>query len=334
MRTKIFFSSLVVLLIILFVSSLVVGAVKIPLESIIDLLLGNEVKQSWKYIVTEFRFPKAIVAVLVGIALSISGMLMQTLFRNFMADSYVLGISSGSSLGVALIIMGSTFLPDSLQFLIKHPFAISISAIIGGFLVMNLVLLFSKRFTETNSLLVVGLMFSSFASSFVSIMAYFSTAEELQRFTFWNMGSLGNVSWNAIYIFIFCVVICTLMSFRLVKPLNALLLGENYAQTLGVSLTATRNIIIWITCVLCGVTTAFVGPIAFVGLAVPHISRMVLKTQNHFILLISNLLLGSVLLLLCDIISQVPGTSIILPINAITSIIGAPIVIYLIIRKK
>lgn len=331
---SLYFIVLFVLLIASFMGSLFMGSVQIPVESIIDSLLGNEVKKSWSYIVTEFRFPKALVAILVGIALSITGMFMQTLFRNPMADSYVLGISSGSSLGVALVLMGATLFPISVQQWMHQPFAVSVSAILGSLLVMNLIVLVAKRFSDTNSLLIVGLMFSSFTSAFVSILAYFSSAEELQRYTFWSMGSLGNVSWTAISILAFAVIISLGFGLRITKALNALLLGEMYAQTMGIDIQSTRKTIVWISCILCGITTAFVGPIAFVGLAVPHISRMLFRTQNHFVLFFSNVLVGAILLLFCDMVSQIPGTSVILPINAITSLIGAPIVISLILKKR
>lgn len=328
------FIILFLILVLLFVGSLSFGAVKIPLEALIDVFIGNDVRPSWEYIISEYRFPKSVVGILVGIALSISGMFMQTLFRNPMADSYILGVSSGSSLGVALVIMGSSFLPGFLQYFLHHPLTISLSAILGSFVVMNFILICAKRFTDTNNLLIIGLMFSSFASAFVGILAFFTTSEQLQRYTFWSMGSLGNVSWFSIYLLFTIVVISFIYGLRLTKPLNALLIGEAYAQTLGVSIKKIRLSIVIITCVLCGVTTAFVGPIAFVGLAVPHISRLIFKTQDHFILFFSNIFIGANLLLLCDIISQLPGTSYILPINAITSIIGAPIVIFLLLRIK
>lgn len=314
--------------------SLSIGSVEIPWESIVDIMLGKDAKKSWQYIILEFRLPKALVAILVGVALAITGMFMQTLFRNPMADSYVLGISSGSSLGVALVLMGSALLPPSVQHLAHQPLAVSISAIVGSLLVMNLILLIAKRFTDTTSLLIVGLMFSSFTSALVSVLSYFTTAEELQRYTFWSMGSLGNVSWIAIALFVIAVLVSLLIGVRITKALNALLLGEMYAQSLGVNIAVVRKKIVWITCVLCGVTTAIVGPIAFIGLAVPHISRMIFKTQNHFILFFSNILIGAVLLLFCDIVSHIPGTSVILPLNAITSMIGAPIVISLLLKRR
>src|SRR5690606_16717440 len=207
---SIYFILLFILLLLLFMVSVSIGSVEIPWESIVDIMLGKDAKKSWQYIILEFRLPKALVAILVGVALAITGMFMQTLFRNPMADSYVLGISSGSSLGVALVLMGSALLPPSVLHLAHQTLAVSISAIVGSLLVMNLILLIAKRFTDTTSLLIVGLMFSSFTSALVSVLSYFTTAEELQRYTFWSMGSLGNVSWIAIALFVIAVLVSLL----------------------------------------------------------------------------------------------------------------------------
>lgn len=320
---------------LLFLANVSLGSVWIPIREVYASLSGGVVsKTSWNYIVINYRVPKAITAILVGIGLSISGLLMQTLFRNPLAGPYVLGLSSGSSLGVAFIILGAGYLPSFAANVFLSPYGIIIASCLGSLLVLLLVLVVSKRLRDTTSILIVGLMFSSFAGAIVSVLTYFSSAEQLQKFTFWSMGSLGNLSWLQITILFICVVIGLLLSLINIKPLDALLLGENYAKSMGVNYGRAKISIIIATSILAGSITAFAGPIAFIGLAVPHVAKLVFKTSNHFILFWSTILFGAIIMLLCDIISQLPGTNVTLPINAITSIVGAPIVIWLLIRKK
>lgn len=315
---------------LLFILNIGVGAVTIPLHAIIDSILGKAIKSSWETILWSYRLPKAITAVLVGVGLSVSGLLMQTLFRNPMAGPYVLGLTSGSSLGVACVIMGSAFLPS---FLISD-FGIVAASSIGGLLVLLLVLLVSQRLIDTMAILVVGLMFGSFSNAFVSVLTYFSTAEELKRFTFWSMGSLSNLSWDALWILSACSLVGLLLSLLCVKSLDALLLGENYAKSLGVNYGKFKVVILIATSLLTGSVTAFVGPIAFIGLAVPHLARMVFQTSNHLVLFFGTLLLGAILLLFCDTVAILPGTNYVLPINAVTSMVGAPVVVWLLLRKR
>jgi iron complex transport system permease protein len=281
-----------------------------------------------------YRLPKAIVAILIGIGLSISGLLMQTLFRNPLAGPYVLGLSSGASLGVAVVILGASLLPISLSEFFLSSFGIVIASSLGSFSVLISVLVIAKRLRDTMAILIVGLMFGSLTSAIVGSLTYFSSAEQLQKFTFWSLGNLGNLTWNSIGILTCCVTQGILLSVFSIKPLNALLLGENYARSLGINYKKTKYIILFATSILAGSITAFVGPIAFIGLAVPHIAKLVFQTSNHKILFWSTLLFGAIIMLICDSITQIPGTEIILPINAITSIFGAPIVIWLLVRKR
>jgi iron complex transport system permease protein len=282
----------------------------------------------------DYRLPKAIVAIVVGMGLAISGLLMQTLFRNPLAGPYVLGLSSGASLGVALVILGAAFLPDFISELLLSPYGIVIASSLGSFLVLLAVLAVAQRLRDTMAILIVGLMFGSLTNALVGTLTYFSTAEQLQKFTFWSLGTLGNLSWTSIAILAVCVLIGLLLSLTSIKPLNTLLLGENYAKSLGLNYSKARFIIIFATSILAGSITAFAGPIAFVGLAVPHIAKLVFQTSNHLILFWSTLLFGAMIMLVCDSISQLPNTAITIPINAITSILGAPIVIWLLIRKR
>ena len=329
------FILLIIVLVVLFFTNISLGSVSIPVKEIINSFLGNTMqKDSWEIILWNFRLPKAFTAILVGMALSISGLLMQTLFRNPLAGPYVLGLSSGASLGVAFVILGAGFLPSFLANIFLSSYGIVLASAIGSAFVLIAVLAVSQRLKDTMAILIVGLMFGSLTSAVVSVLSYFSTAEQLQKFTFWSLGSLANLSWNEVSILLIITAIGIILSFLVIKPLDALLLGEKYAKSLGVNFKKTRYIIIFATSILAGSITAFVGPIAFIGLAVPHIAKLLFQTSNHFILFWSTLLIGAIVLLFCDIIAQCPGYDITLPINAVTSIIGAPIVIWLLVRKR
>ena len=311
------------------------GSISIPIKEVFKSLIGENVsKATWQYIILNYRLPKALTAILVGIGLSIAGLLMQTLFRNPLAGPYVLGLSSGSSLGVAFVVLGASFLPGFATSILLSPFGIVIASCLGSFFVLLAVLVVARKLKDTMTILIVGLMFSSFAAAFVGVLTYFSTAEQLQKFTFWSMGSLGNLSWNSILTLSIAVFAGLFLSFVSIKPLNSLLLGENYAKSLGLNYRRARLIIILATSILAGSITAFAGPIAFVGLAVPHISKLTFQTSNHSILFWSTLLFGAIIMLICDILSHLPNSDIVLPINAVTSIIGAPIVVYLLLNKS
>lgn len=322
-------------MVFLFLLNISLGSITIPLKDVYtSLLQGSCSKESWNYIILNYRLPKAIVSILIGIGLSISGLLMQTLFRNPLAGPYVLGLSSGASLGVAVVILGSSLLPVSLSEFFISSFGIIIASSLGSFIVLVSVLVIANRLRDTMAILIVGLMFGSLTSAIVGSLTYFSSAEQLQKFTFWSLGNLGNLTWSSIGILTCCVALGIVFSVFCIKPLNALLLGENYARSLGINYKKTKYIILFSTSILAGSITAFVGPIAFIGLAVPHIAKLIFQTSNHKILFWSTLLFGANIMLICDSITQIPGTEIILPINAITSIFGAPIVIWLLVRKR
>jgi iron complex transport system permease protein len=332
---KKYFILLVVLGVILFVLNISLGSVSIPFKDILNTLIGNTAaKESWQTIILYFRLPKAITAILVGSGLSVAGLLMQTLFRNPLAGPFILGISSGASLGVALLILsgslfGGFFLARSIS-----SWSLPIASSLGAFLVLSAVIIAANKVRNTMSILIIGLMFGSLTSAIISILAYFSEAQQIQQFLFWSFGSLGNLSWNELLVFIVIYSIGMLATLAIIKPLNSLLLGENYAKSLGINVKRNRNIILIITSVLTGVITAFAGPIAFIGLAVPHIARMIFTTSNHKILIPAVVILGAIIMLICDAIAQLPTSEFTLPINAITSLFGAPIVIWLLIRKK
>ncbi len=334
-QNKIIFISLILLLLFTLLLNVSVGQVAIPIKEVFRSLFGGHAsKDTWEYIIFNFRLPKAITAILVGIGLSISGLLMQTLFRNPLAGPYVLGLSSGSSLGVAAIILGSRFLPVIFSEFLLSSYGIILASCIGSLLVLILILIVSQQLKDTMSILIVGLMFSSFTGAIVSVFTYFSSAEQLQKYTFWSMGSIGNLTWQNIILLSISVMIGLLLSLLTLKSLDALLLGENYAKSMGLNIKKTRYVIIFATSILAGSITAFAGPIAFIGLAVPHLAKLLFKTSNHKILFFGTLLNGAIIMLFCDMVSQMPGFEFTLPINAITSIVGAPIVVWLIIKKK
>ena len=322
-------------MVFLFLVNISLGSVSIPLKEMVKGIFGQEMqKESWEIILWNFRFPKAITAILVGIGLSMSGLLMQTLFRNPLAGPYVLGLSSGASLGVAFVILGTGMLPTYIASFFLSSYGLVVASSLGAFLVLLAVLLVSRKLKDTMAILIVGLMFGSFTSAIVSVLSYFTTAEKLQKFTFWSMGSISNLTWQEISILSLLIFIGIAISFTVIKPLNALLLGEKYAQSIGINYKKTRFSIIVATSILAGSITAFAGPIAFIGLAVPHMAKLLFQTSNHLVLFWSTLLLGAIVMLVCYTIAQVPGNDITLPINAVTSVIGAPIVIWLLVRKK
>ncbi len=311
------------------------GSVTIPFDKIISVLLGGTLEvESWNYIIWNYRIPKALTAILVGGGLSLCGLLMQTLFRNPLAGPFVLGISSGASLGAALLLMGFSFFSGFTSLTFFNDISVAIAASAGSFLVLLVVLLVSTRIKDTMALLIIGLMFGSITSAIVSVLAYFTSAENLQRFIFWSFGSIGNLSTHQIALLAIIVGLGTILSTLSIKRLNAFLLGENYAQSLGISLKRSRLLIIIATGLLAGGITAFAGPIAFVGLAVPHLTRQIFDTMEHRILIPAVFLYGAILMLICDMIAQLPNSANVLPINAITSLVGAPVVIWLLVRKR
>jgi len=324
-----------ILLLLCFFINLSLGSASIPIDDVFNALIGKSTSnENWQYIVQDYRLPKAITAILVGSGLGISGLLMQTLFRNPLAGPFVLGISSGASLGVALVILGAGFFGASLTALLISKWSIVIAASLGSFLVLLAVLIVSTRVRDTMAILIIGLMFGSITAAVVSVLSYFASADQLQQYMFWGFGSLGNLSWSELLIFFIIYCFGILLSLVSIKALNTLLLGENYAKSLGLNIKQSRLLIIIATSLLAGTTTAFAGPIAFIGLAIPHITRLIFNTSNHKVLLPAVFVLGAIVMLICDSIAQLPTSDYTLPINAITSLIGAPVVIWLLVRKR
>jgi iron complex transport system permease protein len=334
-RSTVLIITLIALVMVLFVIDLLTGPVSIPIHNIISLLFRTETNPGvWHSILIDFRLPKAITAVLAGSSLAISGLQMQTLFRNPLAGPDVLGISSGASLGVALVILGfgnyfafnsSAGLSSWLQI---------IAAWIGSGVVLFLVMFISLRIRDIMTILILGILFGSAASATVSILQYFSNQSMLKAFVVWSMGSLGNLSGSQLQVLSISLLLGFIFSLYSLRVLNILLLGENYSRSMGVNIKLTRFIIFVSTSILSGSITAFCGPLAFVGIVVPHLARMLFKTADHKLLIPASFLLGAVLMLLADLISQLPGSESVLPINSVTAILGIPVVIWVIISNR
>jgi iron complex transport system permease protein len=327
---------LAVALVLCFLINVALGSVTIPFESLISFITsGSSGQASWDMILSNFRLPKAITAMLVGSALGVSGLQMQTLFRNPLAGPYILGISSGAGLGVAIAIFLGFYLGGFLELSgIGRSWLLVASAGAGSFLVLLIISLAATRLKDSITLLIIGLMFGAAAGALVSILQFFSQAENIQAYVIWSFGSLGSLSWSELYVFIPVILIGLIGSVLLSKPLNTLLLGENYAISLGLNIKKIRLLIIINTAILAGTVTAFCGPIAFFGVALPHLTRMLFNTSNHLLLTPLIILFGSALMLIFDFIAQLPGMEATLPINAVTALFGAPFVIYILLRKK
>lgn len=328
-RNIILFTTLSILLLVLFVLDLIIGSVYIPLKDIWGALIGGEVDTTTRLIIFDIRLMKAIVAVVAGVALSVSGLQMQTLFRNPLAGPYVLGISSGASLGVAIFILGMPILGIANNSAISS-LGTAGAAWIGSSLILVFIASVSTRIKDIMVILILGMMFSSGVSAVVQILQYMSNEEALKSFVIWTMGSLGDVTSNQLKLLLPAVIIGLILSVLVIKPLNLLLLGEQYARTMGLNVRKSRYLIFLSTTLLAGTVTAFCGPIGFVGLAIPHVSRMLFCNADHRVLLPASALCGAVILLLCDIISK----CLTLPINTITALLGIPIVIWVVIRNK
>ena len=331
-----YYSLLMFLLLCLWIANLMYGAVSIPLQEVIGILFGKGSEQAaWQNIVWQYRFPQSVTALLAGASLATCGLLLQTLFRNPLAGPSILGISDGANLGVALLMFffGSSFVFFSNHF-IGGSLAIVLAALTGAGCILGIIIFFSTKVTHNVILLIIGIMIGYMASSLISILNYYATADRVRTFVLWGMGDFSGVSNERLPFFMVCTLIGLSLSILLIKPLNALLLGETYAANLGVKIKQIRLWILVCTGLLTATTTAFCGPISFIGLSVPHIARLLLGTSNHTLLVPVTILTGSCMALLCNLLCVFPGTNTILPLNAITPILGAPVIIYVIVNRK
>lgn len=329
------FLLLALCIVVLFVFNLYIGSVRIPFNDVFNIVLGKfEGKESWKFIVLENRLPQAITAMFCGGALAVSGLMLQTAFRNPLAGPDVFGINAGAGLGVALVMLLLGGNVSTVLFSVSGFLAILISAFIGAMAVTALVFFFSLIIRNSILLLIIGIMVGYVSSSVVSLLNFFATEEGVKSYMIWGLGNFGGVSMEHIPVFVCIVSIGIFCSLLLMKPLNALLLGPQYAESLGINTHRVRNYLLVVTGLLAAITTAFCGPIAFIGLAVPHIARLILTTENHRLLLPSTILSGAIIALLCNIICYLPGEDGIMPLNAVTPLIGAPVVIYVLLKSN
>ena len=323
-------------LLILFAVSLAYGAVSIPFDQVLQILTGHEVERpAWQSIVLQSRLPQAITAVLAGAALAVSGLLLQTLFRNPLAGPSILGISDGANLGVAAVLL---YFGGSLSQVTDWPIsgyaAIILAAFVGASLILSLIIYFSAKVKNNVMLLIIGIMIGYLTSSLISILNYYASTDKVHAFVMWGLGNFSGVSLEQLPFFSICTISGLLLSLLLVKPLNALLLGERYAANLGIRVKRARLFILICTGLLTATTTAFCGPVSFIGLAVPHMARLLLGSSNHTLLVPVTMLTGACVALLCNILMVIPGSNQILPLNAVTPMLGAPVIIYVIINRK
>ena len=328
--------ALVVLLVLLFMLNLLKGSIDIPAADVWSILTGSGagVKPSWQYIVIEGRLPQTLTAAFSGASLAVSGLMLQTAFRNPLAGPSIFGITSGAGLGVALVmlLLGGSLSVGSVG--VSGFVALLAAAFTGALAVMALIFFFSTLVRNNVMLLIVGIMIGYIADSAVSLLNFFATDEGVKSYMVWGMGSFSGVSLRYVPVFALLSVLGLLLALLLVKPLNALMLGDRYAENLGVNIRFVRNALLLVTGLLTAVTTAFCGPVAFIGLAVPHIARLLLLTDNHRYLLPGTMLSGAVVALLCNIVCVLPGETGVIPLNAVTPIMGAPVIIYVIMRSR
>ena len=333
-RNILFFTLLSILIVLLACADILLGSVSLSFGEVWGAITGGAAESTVRSIVMQFRIPKAAVAIIAGAALSASGLQMQTLFRNPLAGPFVLGISSGASLGVALFLLGMPLLGMSAASDLFRNLGIVGSAWIGGAAILFIVMAVSARIKDIMAILILGMMFGSAATAFVEILQYLSPEGALKSYVVWTMGSLGGVTVRELAVMLPVCLFGLALSVLLIKPLNMLLLGENYARTMGLNIRAVRATIFVSTILLAGTVTAFCGPIGFIGIAVPHIARMIFSEADHRILMPASILLGAAIMLLCDIVSQLPGYEMTLPINTITALLGIPVVVLVIIRNR
>ena len=320
---------------VLFFLNLLLGSFSIPAGDVVSILLGHEAsKASWQFIILESRLPQAITAALCGAALAVSGLMLQTAFRNPLAGPSVFGVNSGAGLGVALVMLflGGGLSVGSVS--ITGFAAILLAAFVGAMMVMAIIFFFSTLVRNSVMLLIIGIMIGYISNSAISLLNFFATDEGVKSYMVWGMGSFSGVSMANMPVFAAVTLAGLLGALLLIKPLNALMLGDRYAENLGVNIMRVRNWLLIVTGLLTAITTAFCGPVAFIGLAVPHIARLLLTTDNHRQLLPATLLCGSVVALVCNLICYLPGESGVIPLNAVTPLIGAPVIIYVILKRR
>ncbi len=322
---------------VLFLANLFFGSVEIPASDVLRILIGKETgKPTWEFIVLANRLPQAVTALLAGAALAVSGLMLQTVFNNPLASPSLLGVNTGASFGVAVVmlLMGGTIGGSSVNFGLSGYLAIVAGALVGAVVVLGIIILFSTMVRSNVMLLIVGLMVGYVTSSLISLLNFAASPESVYSYTVWGMGDFSGVSSDRLGFFALSLSVGFLLAVLLVKPMNALLLGERYAENLGIRVRRVRVLLLLSTGILTAVTTAFCGPVSFIGLAVPHVARLLLSSSNHTVLMPATLSFGAATALLCNLVATLPGSAGVIPLNAITPVFGAPVIIYIIINRK
>ncbi|WP_433610752.1 iron chelate uptake ABC transporter family permease subunit [Prescottella agglutinans] len=335
-RTAAAVTALVALVVAATVLAVSVGSVTIPFDATVRYLFtGDAGSGRWTTLIEDIRLPRVVTAACAGAALAVAGLLMQTLFANPLADPYILGVSSGASLGVALVVLGSGAGAGVFAAVAgTGRLGIAAAAAVGALAVLLLVVAISRWVQSVVTLLIVGVMVGSVTSAVVSLLVAFSQPAQMQQFILWSLGSYAGASWSDLRVLVPVVLVGLVLAATLVRPLNAMLLGEDYASSMGVHLLRTRAIAITASALLAGVVTAFCGPIAFLGIAVPHLARLALRTSDHRLLLPGAILMGAAVSLLCSVVAQLPGRDGVLPLNVVTALVGAPVVILVLLRSR
>ncbi len=333
--TRLTIAAITALIVVLFIANLFLGAIHIPASDVLRILTGDAAeKESWNYIVIQSRLPQAMTALLCGGSLAVSGLMLQTAFANPLAGPSILGISSGANLGVAIVMLAGGGMITAGETTIPSFMSVLIGGFAGAMIIMSVILSLSTFIRSNLMLLITGIMIGYIASSAISLLNYFSTEEGVHSYMIWGMGNFAGVSLQQMPLFATVCLIGLAVSVMLIKPLNALLMGNQYAESLGINIRLTRNLLLTATGLLTAVTTAFCGPVSFLGLAVPHVARMILRTENHKVLLPATILCGSAAALICNLLCTLPGEKGIIPLNVVTPLLGAPVIIYVILKQR
>lgn len=333
--TRLTIAAITALIVVLFIANLFLGAIHIPAADVLRILTGDVAeKESWNYIVIQSRLPQAMTALLCGGSLAVSGLMLQTAFANPLAGPSILGISSGANLGVAIVMLAGGGMITAGETTIPGFMSVLIGGFAGAMIIMSVILSLSTFIRSNLMLLITGIMIGYIASSAISLLNYFSTEEGVHSYMIWGMGNFAGVSLQQMPLFATVCLIGLAVSVMLIKPLNALLMGNQYAESLGINIRITRNLLLTATGLLTAVTTAFCGPVSFLGLAVPHVARMILRTENHKVLLPATILCGSAAALICNLLCTLPGEKGIIPLNVVTPLLGAPVIIYVILKQR
>ncbi len=333
--TRLTIAAITALIVVLFIANLFLGAIHIPASDVLRILTGDAAeKESWNYIVIQSRLPQAMTALLCGGSLAVSGLMLQTAFANPLAGPSILGISSGANLGVAIVMLAGGGMITAGETTIPGFMSVLIGGFAGAMIIMSVILSLSTFIRSNLMLLITGIMIGYIASSAISLLNYFSTEEGVHSYMIWGMGNFAGVSLQQMPLFTTVCLIGLAVSVMLIKPLNALLMGNQYAESLGINIRLTRNLLLTATGLLTAVTTAFCGPVSFLGLAVPHVARMILRTENHKVLLPATILCGSAAALICNLLCTLPGEKGIIPLNVVTPLLGAPVIIYVILKQR